>query len=128
MKKKFSNFWKSSKQPRKQRKYRYNAPLHIRQKFMSSHLSKELRKKYKTRSLGLRKGDKVKVMRGQFKNHVGAVDRIDLKKTEVYVGGIEITKKDGSKTTHPIDPSNLLITELNLDDKLRQKIIERKGK
>ena len=95
---------------------------------MSSHLSKELRKKYKTRSLGLRKGDKVKVMRGQFKNHVGAVDRIDLKKTEVYVGGIEITKKDGSKTTHPIDPSNLLITELNLDDKLRQKIIERKGK
>ena len=95
---------------------------------MSSHLSKELRKKYKTRTLGGRKGDQVKVMRGQFRDQVGAVERIDLKKTEVYVGGIEVTKKDGSKTTHPIDPSNLLITELNLDDKLRQKIIERKGK
>ena len=47
MKKKFSESWKSSKQVRKQRKYRYNAPLHIKQKFVNVHLAKELRKKYK---------------------------------------------------------------------------------
>ncbi len=66
-------------------------------------------------------------MRGQFKKHTGNVERIDLKKTKVYLSGIEITKKDGSKTTYPINPSNLIITELNLDDKMRQKIIDRKA-
>src|SRR3989338_1833072 len=117
MEKKFSTAWKGSKQPKKQRKYRYNAPLHVKQKFIHAHLSKELRKKYKTRRLGLKKGDKVKVLRGQFKKHIGNVERIDLKKTKVYVSGIEITKKDGTKTTYPIAPSNLIITELELDDK-----------
>jgi len=127
MKKKFSKEWKGSKQVRKQRKYRYNAPLHIKQKFVHVHLSKELKKKYGKRNLGLKKGDKVKVMRGQFKKHTGNVERIDLKKTKAYLSGIEITKKDGSKTTYPINPSNLIITELNLDDKMRQKIIDRKS-
>jgi len=126
MKKKFSMKWKSSKQVRKQRKYRYNAPLHVKQKFVHVHLSKELRKKHKTRNLGLKKGDKVKIVRGQFKKHVGNVERVDLKKIKVHVSGIEVTKKDGSKTTYLIDPSNLEITELNLDDKMRQKIIDRK--
>ena len=128
MKKKFSTNWKRSKQARKQRKYRHNAPLHVKQKFVHSHLSKELRKKYKTRNLGLKKGDKAKILRGQFKKHTGNIERIDLKKIKVYVSGIEITKKEGSKTTYPINPSNLIVTELNLGDKIRQKIIERKAK
>lgn len=128
MQKTFSKSWKSSKQPRKQRKYRYNAPLHIKQKFMHSHLSKELAKKYNRRSLGLRKGDKVKVMRGQYKKHIGKVERIDIKKSQVFLEGIDITKKDGTKAKQPIDPSNLLITELNTDDKMRQKILKRKAK
>ena len=126
MKKKFSTKWKSSKQVRKQRKYRHNAPLHVKQKFVHVHLSKDLKKKHGKRRLGLKKGDKVKIVRGQFRKHTGTVDKIDLKKTAVYVSGIEVTKKDGSKTTYPIDPSNLLLTELSLDDKNRQKIIERK--
>ena len=128
MKNKFSKSWKSSSKTRKQRKYRFNAPLHIKQKFAHAHLSKELRKKYQTRSLGLKKGDKVKVLRGQFKKHTGSVDRIDLKKAKIYLTGIEVTKKDGTKTTYPIDPSNVVINELNLDDKMRQKIIDRKSK
>lgn len=128
MKKKFSRNWRKSKQPRKQRKYRYNAPLHIKQTFMKAHLSKELRKKYNRRSLGLKKGDKVKIMRGQFKKKIGKVDRVDLKKSYVYVTGIEVIKKDGTKTFYPLKPSNLMITELNLDDKKRQKILERKVK
>ena len=128
MKKKFSTSWRSSKQVRKQRKYRHNAPLHVKQKFVHAHLSKELREKYKTRSLGLKKGDKVKIARGQFNKHEGNVERIDLNTMKAYVSGIEITKKDGSKTNYPIDPSNLIITELNLDDKMRQKIIDRKIK
>lgn len=126
MKTKFSKTWKRSKQPRKQRKYRYNAPLHIKTKFMSAHLSKELRQKHKKRSFSVRKGDKVKVMRGQFKKKTGKIERIDVKKSRVYITGIEFIKKDGTKTMYPINPSNLMIIELNLDDKKRSEALKRK--
>ncbi|MFH0868472.1 MAG: 50S ribosomal protein L24 [Candidatus Woesearchaeota archaeon] len=126
MKTKFSRSWVKSKQPRKQRKYRYNAPLHIKQKFVSSHLSKELRNKHNKRNMNLRKGDVVKIARGQFRNKTGKIEEVDLKKTLVYVSGIEITKRDGTKTRYPIHPSNLIITEMNIDDKKRNKILVRK--
>ena len=126
MKTKFSSSWIKSKQPRKQRKYRHNAPLHIKQKFVSVHLSKELRKKYSKRSMNLRKGDSIKVARGKFKNKTGKVDEVSVKKTSVYINGIEIVKKDGTKARHPIHPSNLIITDIGMDDKMRGKIIERK--
>ena len=124
--KEFSSSWRKSTKIRKQRKYRSNAPLHTKQKFVGSHLSKELRKKYGKRSLGLRKGDKVKIMRGEFQKHEGKIERINLKKIRVYVAGVESTKKDGTKKQVPLHPSNLMITELNLDDRFRQKILERK--
>ena len=127
MKKKFSLKWKLSKQRRKQRKYTYNAPLHIKHKFMSAHLSKELMKKYGTRNLPLRKGDIVKIVRGNFRNHLGKIERVFLKKTRVYVEGAQIIKRGGSKVFYPLHPSNLIITTLNLEDKRRQKIIQRKN-
>ena len=126
MKTKFSKTWKRSKQQRKQRKYRYNAPLHIKNKFMSAHLSKELRQKHKKRSFSVRKGDKVQVMRGQFKKKIGKIERIDIKKSRAYITGIETIKKDGTKTLYPINPSNLMIVELNLDDKKRSEALKRK--
>ena len=73
----------------------------------------------------MNKGGKVKVVRGQFKKHEGKIDRIDLKKLKVYISGVEVAKKDGTKTTYPFDPSNLMITELSLDDKMRRKMLER---
>ena len=126
MKRKFSKTWIKSKQPRKQRKYRYNAPLNIKSKFMGCHLSKELREKYKKRSITIRKGDSVKVLRGQFKGKTGKIDRVDIKKSKVYITGIEVAKKDGTKALYPIHPSNLIITELNLEDKKRKKSLERR--
>lgn len=124
MKQKFSKKWKSSKQPRKQRKYRYNAPLHIKHKFLAAHLSKELIKKYSRRSLPVRKGDKVKIVRGRFKKHMGKIERVFTKKSQVYIENIQDLKKDGSKVFVSIHPSNLIITELNLEDKERQKILK----
>ncbi len=126
MKKKFSKTWNKSKQPRKQRKYRYNAPLHVKNKFMSVHLSKPLREKHGKRNVTLRKGDSVKVLRGQFKGKTGKIDRISVKKTKAYILGVEITKKDGTKAFYPFNPTNLMITELNMDDKKRVKGLERK--
>ncbi len=123
--KKWSKSWKSSKQAKKQRKYRRNAPLHIKRKLVSAHLCKELREKYKKRSLAVRKGDKVKILRGSFKGQSGKIERINVKKEKVYIEGITVTKKDGTSVPRPIHPSNLLILELNLDDKMRKKIVER---
>ncbi|MBW2996898.1 50S ribosomal protein L24 [Candidatus Woesearchaeota archaeon] len=126
MKQAFSTKWNSSKKPEKQRKYRFNAPLHVKHKFLSAHLSKELRKKYGKRSFPAAKGDKVKIVRGQFKGRENKIDRVSHKETKVYVIGVERTKKDGSKSMIPVKPSNVMITELNLSDSKRKKALERK--
>src|SRR3989344_1215027 len=120
MKKTWSRSWKQSAQPRKQRKYRINAPVHIKAKFLSAHLSKELRQKYGKRAIQVKNKDKVKIMRGTFKGRVGAVEKTDIKDSKIYISGIEITRMDGSKRKIGIDPSNVMITELDLKDKKRQ--------
>jgi|SRR3989344_4899656 len=126
MKQEWSPSWKSSIRPGKQRKYRAKAPLHIKRKLLSSHLSKELKQKYKRRSFPLRKGDKVKVMRGQFTGTIGEIEKIDFGKMKILVKGAEFKAKAGAAPRkYPLDASNLLIVSLNLDDKLRAKALER---
>lgn len=117
--KEWSKTWKASKLPKKQRKYVYNLPAHLKGKIFSSHLSKDLRKKYGMRNIRVRKGDKVKVMRGQNSGRTGTVESVDTKYVKVYITGIELTKRDGSKTKQPVHPSNLLIQELDTTDKRR---------
>jgi large subunit ribosomal protein L24 len=126
MKSIFSISWIRSKQPRKQRKYRHNAPLHIKKKFISVNFAKELREKYTKRNFPVIKGDKVKIMRGQFKGKSGLVERVDMRNIKILVQGAENIKKDGSKVGYPISPSNLMIIELKLDDKKRKASLERK--
>ncbi len=121
MKNDFSRAWVASKKPSKQRKYRANAPLHIQRRFLSSHLSKELRIKHKKRAIAIRKGDTVKIMRGQFRGKAGKIERTDIKRTKAYITGIETKRKDGTKALYPIEPSNLMLTELNMEDKRRFK-------
>lgn len=120
MKQTFSTMWNASRQPRKQRKYVYEAPLHLRHRLLAAHLSKELRTKHARRSFPVTKGDKVKVMRGQYSGKEGKVERVDLKESKIFITGIERLKKDGSKSLYPITPSNLLITDLNLADQRRK--------
>ncbi|MDI6798621.1 MAG: 50S ribosomal protein L24 [Candidatus Aenigmarchaeota archaeon] len=117
-----------SKKPGKQRKFLFTAPLHLRRKLMAAHLSKELIKKYKTRSLPVRRGDEVEVMHGEFRNRRGKISRVDLKRYKVYIEGITTKRTDGTERLAPIHPSNLRIIKLNLDDKRRVKIIERRMK
>lgn len=121
MKKKFSKAWIGSKQPRKQRKFRAKAPLHLKKKMLSVNLSKDLRKKYGTRNVIVRKGDTVKIMRGKFKKKQGKVSRILTKMERIYVEGIQVKKMDGSKSNVPLRASNLQIFELDLNDKKRAK-------
>ncbi len=126
MKTKFSTTWKSSKQPRKQRKFAKNAPLHIKRKVtLSAHLTKSLRGQYGKRSMVVRVGDKVRVLVGGFKGKTGVVDVINVSTGKVQIRGIEIVKKDGTKMMKTIPASNLEIIDLNLDDSKRRNIIER---
>ena len=121
MKQKFSTKWKSSKQPRKQRKYLANAPLHIRKKFVSVNLSKELRTKHEKRNIPVKKGDVVKIMQVKFKKKQGKVNMVRLNTSKIIVEGIQAKKIDGSKVNVPLRASNLQIIELNLEDKKRMK-------
>lgn len=114
-----------SKQPRKQRRFLFKAPLHVRRKFLSAHLSDDLITKYRRRSFPVAKGDTVKVVRGDFKGHTGKVAEVDLKKSAVKIEGVLITKADGKRVMRPIHPSNLIITKLNLIDPIRRKRLER---
>ena len=118
--KKFSTSWNASTQRRKQRKFRYNAPLHVRGKFVHVHLSPALRTKYGTRNVQLRKGDKVRILRGQFKKQEGKVERVNLKRELVFVTGIETVKLDGNKIAAPLKPSNLMIIEVDTTDAKRK--------
>lgn len=119
MNKPFSTSWISSKAPRKQRKYRHNAPLHVRSKFLTAKLSDALAQKHKVKRLRIRLGDKVKAMRGKFAGKEGKVEIVNSKKSTIKVAGFEIQKKDGSKAKVPIHASNLMIVDLNADDKRR---------
>ncbi len=123
MKTKFSTQWKSSTQPRKQRKFRANAPLHIRGTFLHAHLAKDLRAKHAVRAIRVRVGDEVKAMRGMYAGRSGKVERVDTIHTRVFVTGMDQPKRDGSRRLYPIQPSNLMIVKL-VDEKRRFPVAE----
>ncbi len=114
-----------SKQPRKQRKALFRAPLHRRQKLVSAHLSEKLRKEYERRSLPVRRGDTVRVLRGDFRGHEGVVERVDLKRMRIFITGVTVQRSDGSERLYPVHPSNVEIVKLELKDEERKEILER---
>ena len=59
MRSKFSKTWNSSKQPRKQIKFRANAPNHIKRTLMGAMLDKSLREKHEIKKLN---STKTKIM------------------------------------------------------------------
>ena len=126
--KSFSTHWKESKNPRKQRKYRHNAPLHVKQKLMHVHLAPILREKYHHRNIQVKKGDKIIILRGSSRGKEGKVERVDLHRGKVFVSGIENIKKEGSRVLIPLEPSNLMIKELQLNDKKRKQKLENSKK
>lgn len=108
-----------SSQPRKQRKFRYQAPHHLRHKFLGAMLSPALREKHGVKSIPVRLGDTVKVLRGDHKDTEGKVAAVDYNKTTIAVDGVAVTKSDGTEVPRPINPSNVMITKLNTEDERR---------
>lgn len=117
----------TSSQPRKQRLARAHAPHHMARKQMASHLSEELLLKYNRRSMTVVTGDEVKVLRGDHKGKSGKVVGIDVSVRKVSVEGVTNKKADGTEVALPVDPSNLVIVKLNLEDKRRESKLEATG-
>jgi large subunit ribosomal protein L24 len=114
-----------SKQPRKQRRWLYKAKLHDRHRLLHATLSKKLREKYGKRAIRVRKGDKVKIMRGQFAGHEGRVIEVDMKKCRIKIDGVTVRKADGTEVAYPVHPSNVMIIDFGEIDDVRKKILER---
>lgn len=112
----------------KQRKRIIHAPDHRRNKLFAAPLSPELKASHAVRTLSVRSGDTVRVMRGDHKGFEGKVSRVDRSKYRVYVEGLTREKVDGTTIFVPVHPSKVMITSLNLDDKWRKQILGRKKK
>jgi large subunit ribosomal protein L24 len=112
--------------PTKQRKMLYQAPAHIRHKLFSAILSPKLRTSYGVKNLPVRSGDTVRVMRGDHKGLEGKITRVDSRKYRLYIEGLTREKVDGTAISVPVHPSKVMIINLNLDDKWRKKVLERK--
>jgi len=114
------------KNPGKQRKRLHNAPAHKRHKMMAAPLSKELAKKHGTKTLTVRKGDTIRIKRGDNKGFEGKVSRVDMKNYRVYIEGLTREKVDGTNIFLSVHPSKVTIKTLSLNDKKRKAIVERK--
>ena len=122
----------SSKQPRKQRLARYTAPYHRRHREMSSPIDKGLRERQLARgfmyprSMPVKKGDRVMIVRGEGKSKSAtAISLVDRKARKVYVEGFTYFKSDGTELQRPIDASNLVIINPDWSDIRRRKILNR---
>ena len=99
----------------------YTEPLHMRRERVSSHLNKELRKQLGCRSLSLRTNDVIKVLRGKFKGKTGKITSVDYTKKRVKVEKVLRKKADGTEIQVPLEPSNLLLIEVDKSDGRRFK-------
>ena len=117
---------KSVKSPRKQRERLFNAPAHMRHKLMSAHLAPDLVKSHGVKSLPVRKGDTVRVMRGDHEGFEGKISTVDLANYRIFLEGLTREKVDGTVIFVSVHPSKVMIKNLNLDDKWRKRTLQRK--
>lgn len=86
----------------------------------SSILSDDLRQKYKKKAVRLREGDSVKIVKGEFKGIEGKVTKVDGKHGTATIEGVTREKIAGGTVPVHVRASNLMIANLNLEDKARK--------
>lgn len=116
----------NSTKARKQRKARANAPLHKKRRMVAAHLDSALMREYNVRSLTVRKGDTVKVLRGGegIKGVESKVAKVDLSECKLIIENVTVAKADGTLTQRAVDPSNVVITKLDLSDPWRKEKLD----
>ena len=136
-----------SKKAGKQRQAQTDAPIHVRRMRIRARLVTEDPDLAMIRTVTVRVGDEVEVLRGDFgfPNSVKADSRgkrlgqsrgragvkssivgVDTKSGYVLVEGVTANTADGKEQALPIHPSNLIVTKLYDGDPLRiKRIMER---
>lgn len=110
-----------SKKPNKSRKAFYTMPKHKVVKVIASHLDEKLAKELSKRAISVRKGDTVKIVRGENKGKEGKISSVDTVKKRIYVEKIVVRRSNGQEKPLAIQPSNVMVIDLNRDDRKRFK-------
>lgn len=110
----------------KQRKARSQAPLHQKRRMVAAHLDSVLMREYNVRSLTVRKGDTVKVLRGGegVKGVESKVAKVDMQACKIIIENITVAKADGTQKQRVVDPSDVVITKLDLSDPWRKEKLD----
>jgi len=91
---------------------------------MRAPLSAELRSQYSLRTVQIRKGDSVSVVRGDYKGHEGKVINVFSSKMRITGDGVNMPKMDGTNKPVMLLPSKVMVTKLDLSDKVRKESLE----
>jgi len=110
--------------PSAQRKAIFQSEGQGLRKLLSVPLSEELRKTQGRRSYPVRKGDTVKIVRGDFAGVEGKVNDVDTRRQRLFVEGVSREMTSGNSTNVSVHSSKVVITKLNLDDKWRSESIK----
>jgi len=112
---------------RKSRKAHFGADSTSRAKIMSAPLSKELKEKHNVRSMPIRKGDEVEVIRGSSKVKVeGKVSAVYRRKYVIHIEGLTREKANGQTVQIGVHPSKVDIKKLVIN-KDRNNMLKRKA-
>ncbi len=97
----------------------------LTERILRSPLSRALREKYGRRNLRVIAGDTIKVFRGEYSGIEGKVEKVNMKRGSLAIEGIQREKVRGGNVKVEINSTNVVITDLDLDDKYRQALIQR---
>ncbi|HJM18268.1 MAG TPA: 60S ribosomal protein L26 [Candidatus Thalassarchaeaceae archaeon] len=132
----------ASKKAGKQRLASKQAPIHVRRKRMRSRLITNDPQLVHIRSVTVREGDEVEVLRGDFSHPnsrkadsrgkrlgqsrgrsgiTAKVASVDTKMGHIFIDGLTHTTADGKEEPLPINPSNVVVTKLYDGDPIRIK-------
>ena len=102
-----------------------NIKKHKLDKHIRSPLSENLRSEYNKRNARVIKGDTVKVLRGEYKNVEGKVEKVKTGRSTLFIEGIQRYASKGGIVKVQLHSSNVLITSFNLHDKNRSNVIRK---
>lgn len=105
--------------PAKQRKRIASATENELRRLMRGNLSDKLREKYGVRSVPVREGDTVKILRGDFAGIEGKIVETDRHHQRVIVDGVTREKVSGEQTRVSVHVSKTMITTLDMGDRWR---------
>jgi ribosomal protein uL24 len=114
----------SPSSPRRQRKAYYTARTFERRRRMAVPLSRELRGRFRARSLPVRKGDTVRVLSGSFVGREERVAKVDRRGYSVVLDNVTLKTGEDKLKPLPIRTSHLVITRLNLSDPWRRRVLK----